>query len=333
MGPWGFCLPSCPACYNGYMTRYDIVIVGAGAAGLTAALYSVRRKLSTLVLSQDLGGQTATTMDIENYPGVDFSTGPDLMHHFANQAKKFGAEIVLDGVTEIIPAEAGFAISTASGVSYQARAVILCFGKTHRHLDVPGEKEFLNKGVVYCATCDAPLFEGKPVAVIGGGNSAMDAAILLSKIASQIYLIHRRDEFRAEQVLIDKVTHDPKVELVLNSTVKAIQGEQFVSGLIVSTPTGERELAVEGVFVEVGQVVNTQFLQSLVQLNETGEIVIDQNNQTSHPGVFAAGDVTTVPFKQTVISAGEGAKAALAAYNHLQGRDPGAKFADQGYIK
>lgn len=315
------------------MTRYDIIIVGAGAAGLTAALYATRRKLSTLVLSQDLGGQTASTLDIENYPGIDFSTGPDLMNRFAAQAKKFGAEIVLDGVASIAESDAGFTLSTASGTVYQANAVILSFGKTHRHLDIPGEAEFLNKGVVYCATCDAPLFNDKPVAVVGGGNSAMDAVILLSKIASKIYLIHRRNEFRAEAVLVDRVIHDPKVELVLESAVKEIKGSQFVNSLVVTTPAGEKELLVEGVFVEIGQIVNTEFLKDLVQLNETGEIVIDANNQTSHPGIFAAGDVTIVPFKQTVISAGEGAKAALAAYNHLQGRDPGAKFADLGYIK
>jgi len=315
------------------MARYDTIIIGAGAAGLAAALYATRRKLSTLVLSRDLGGQTATTMDIENYPGVDFSTGPDLMNRFADQAKKFGAQIVLDGITEIAKVADGLNVITESGATYQTRSVILAFGKSHRHLDVPGEKEFMNKGVVYCATCDAPLFEGKTVAVVGGGNAAMDAVILLSKIAGKIYLVHRREEFRAEAVLIDKVKRDQKVELVLNATVKEIKGDQFVNTLIVNTPTGERELVVEGVFVEIGQIVSSEFLQGLVNLNEAGEIIIDQFNTTSCSGIFAAGDATTVPFKQTVISAGEGAKAALAAYNYLQGRDPGAKFADQGYIK
>ncbi|MFA5010217.1 MAG: FAD-dependent oxidoreductase [Patescibacteria group bacterium] len=315
------------------MARYDILIVGAGAAGLTAALYAARRKLSTLVLSRDLGGQTATTMDIENYPGVTFSTGPDLMDQFAAQAKKFGAEIKLDGVANIVKTPDGFDLTGDSHTIYQARSIVLAFGKSHRHLDVPGEPEFMNKGVVYCATCDAPLFEGKPVAVIGGGNAAMDAVVLLSKIASKIYLVHRRDEFRAEAVMIDKVISDPKVELVLNSTVTAIQGDQFVQNLVINTPAGERILPVEGVFVEIGQTVSTEFLKGLIHLNDVGEIIIDHNNQTTAAGIFAAGDVTTVPFKQTVISAGEGAKAALAAYNYLQGRDPGAKFADQGYIK
>ena len=314
-------------------SSYDIIIVGAGAAGLTAALYAARRQLKTLVLSRDFGGQTATTFTIENYPGVEFTTGPDLMNQFAAQAKKFGAEIVLDSITTITKTATGFDLRTATDTNYHARALILTTGKEHRHLDVLGEKEFLNKGVVYCATCDAPLFEGKTVAVIGGGNAAMDAALLLTKIASKIYLVHRRGEFRAEAVLIDKVTNDPKVELVLNSTVKEIKGDQFVNAVVVTTPAGEKTLPVEGVFVEIGQVVESRFLQDLVRLNDAGEIVVDQLNQTSCPGIFAAGDTTTVPFKQTVISAGEGAKAALAAYNYLQGREPDAKFADQGYIK
>src|SRR3989344_4349237 len=311
------------------MKNYDVIIVGAGAAGLSAALYSTRRKLSTLVLSRDLGGQTATTMDIENYPGVDFSTGPDLMSRFAKQAQKFGAEIRLEGVTKIDKAENGFVLLGELGEEYHAKALILAFGKSHRHLDVPGETEFMNKGVVYCATCDAPLFEGKTVAVVGGGNSAMDAVILLSKIASKIYLIHRRNEFRAEEILIDRVKADSKIELVLNSTVQEIKGDQFVNAVRVITPTGPKELPVEGVFVEVGQQIFTDFVKDLVQLNDAGEIMVDNFNQTSCSGLFAAGDVTIVPFKQTVISAGEGAKAALAAYNYLQGRHPGDRFADQ----
>lgn len=315
------------------MKNYDVIIVGAGAAGLSAALYATRRKLSTLVLSRDLGGQTSTTMDIENYPGVDFATGPDLMNQFADQAKKFGAEIKLEGVTEIKQTNSGFELTGDTGEIYHARSIILAFGKSHRHLDVPGEREFMNKGVVYCATCDAPLFEGKVVAVVGGGNASLDATLLLTKIASKIYLIHRRDEFRAEGVLVDKVKADSKVELVLNSSVKEIKGNQFVNAVVVDTPNGEQELAVEGVFVEIGQQVFTDFVKELVALNSVGEIVVDNFNQTSRPGIFAAGDVTTVPFKQTVISAGEGAKAALAAYNYLAGREPGEKFADQGYIK
>lgn len=200
------------------MAKYDVIIIGAGAAGLTAALYTTRRQLTTLILTKDVGGQTSTTMDIENYPGVDFSTGPDLMNDFAKQAKKFGAEIKLEPVDTIQQRDGDFHITTQSDQTYNARAIILAVGKYHRQLGVPGEEEFKNKGVVYCATCDAPLFAGKQVAVIGGGSAAFDAALLLTKIASEIYLIHRRDEFRAEQILIDKAKQEPKIKFILQST-------------------------------------------------------------------------------------------------------------------
>ncbi len=316
------------------MDSYDLIIVGAGAAGLSAALYATRRRLKTLVLTGDIGGQTATTMDIENYPGVDFSTGPDLMNAFLAQAKKFGADIKMDPVTEIAKhTEGGFHVTTISGKSFQAPAIILAAGKTHRHLDVPGEHEYKNRGVVYCATCDAPLFEGKTVVVIGGGSAAFDAALLLAKIAPQVYLVHRRSEFRAEPILIDRAKREPNIEFILDTTVKEVQGGNFVEKVVLETPQGERILTVEGVFVEIGQIVDTKFVEHLIETNPGGEVIVDENNMTREPGLFAAGDVTTIPFKQTVISAGEGAKAALAAYNYLQGRDPGAQLADQGYVK
>lgn len=315
------------------MDKYDVIIVGAGAAGLTAALYATRRRLKTLVLSLDLGGQTATTMNIENYPGVDFSTGPDLMNNFAGQAKKFGAKLELDEVDTIKSRGSEFEVTTQSKKTYLTRSIILAIGKRPRHLDVPGEEEFRNKGVVYCATCDAPLFEGKTVAVVGGGSAAFDAALLLAKISPKVYLIHRRSEFRAEGVLVERVRQESRIELIPDSEIGNIKGSDFVTSIELKTPDGRQELAVEGVFVEIGQVVGSDFIKDLVKLSDAGEVVIDELNQTSTPGVFAAGDATTVPFKQTVISAGEGAKAALAAYNYLQGRDPRAVSPDQGYVK
>jgi thioredoxin-disulfide reductase len=312
---------------------YDVIIVGAGAAGLTAALYASRRQLKTLVLTKDLGGQTSTTMDIENYPGVDFSTGPDLMNEFAKQAKKFGTEIELSGVTKIQKrAERDFLVTTDKE-EYTAKAIVLSVGKHHRELGVNGEEEFKNKGVVYCATCDAPLFADKVVAVIGGGSAAFDAALLLTKIASKIYLIHRRDSFRAEEILVAQAKVSDKIEFVLNAEVEKISGGNFVESISVKTLEGSKTLAVEGIFVEVGSEVNSQFIKDVVELNEAQEIIIDYVNQTTTTGIFAAGDATTVPFKQTVISAGEGAKAALAAYNYIQGLEVDAKRADLGYIK
>lgn len=315
------------------MEEYDLIIIGAGAAGLTSALYATRRTLKTLVISGDMGGQTATTMDIENYPGIDFSTGPDLMTKFLEQAKKFGAVVKYAWVKSVSKEDGLFILTDQSGQQYRTKSIIVASGKHHRHLDVPGEAEFSNRGVVYCATCDAPLFSDKSVVVVGGGSAAFDAVLLLSKIAKEVTLIHRRDTFRAETILVERAKQDPKVKFLLNTTVEEIRGGQFVDSIVVKNAEGVSELPTEGVFVEIGQVVDTSFLSGLVELNPQGEIVVDPNNQTSCPGIFAAGDVTTIPFKQTVISAGEGAKAALACYNYLQGRDPGTVLADQGYVK
>lgn len=315
------------------MEDLDVIIIGAGAAGLAAALYTTRRSLSTMVISADMGGQTATTLDIENYPGIDFTTGPDLMQKFVAQAKKFGTVIKYAWVTGVEHADGKFTVKLQDGSAFSSKALIVASGKHHRHLDVPGETELANKGVVYCATCDAPLFGDKSVVVVGGGSAAFDAALLLSKIAKDVTLIHRRDTFKAETILVERAKQEPKIKYLLNSTIKEIKGEQFVSSVVIETPEGEVILPTEGVFVEIGQIVDTNFLSGLAATNESGEIIIDSNNQTTHPGIFAAGDVTTVPFKQTVISAGEGAKAALAAYNYILGRDPGTQFADQGYIK
>ena len=329
----GLCIWACHVYYNEAMDKYDVIIIGAGAAGLAAALYTTRRTLKTLVVSGDMGGQTATTNDIENYPGVDFATGPDLMDRFAKQAKKFGADIKLAWVKSIAKSNGDFDLTLHDDSVVSGRSIIICAGKKHRHLDVPGEEEFANKGVVYCATCDAPLFQDKSVVVVGGGSAAFDAALLLSKIAKDITLIHRRDSFKAESILVEKAKQETNIKYLLNSSIKEIKGDAFVSSVIVNTPDGEQELATEGVFVEIGQYVDADFIGDLVDLNESGEIIIDTFGQTSTPGVFAAGDITTVPFKQTVISAGEGAKAALAVYNYLLGRDPGTNFADQGYVK
>lgn len=315
------------------MEDLDVIIIGAGAAGLAAALYTTRRALSTMVITADLGGQTATTLDIENYPGIDFTTGPDLMQKFAAQAKKFGTQIKYAWVTSIENVDGKFTVNLQDGTSHVARTLIVASGKHHRHLEVPGEVELANKGVVYCATCDAPLFGEKSVVVVGGGSAAFDAALLLSKIAKDITLIHRRDTFKAETILVERAKQEPKIKFLLDSRIKEIKGEKFVSSVMVETPQGDVELPTEGVFVEIGQIVDTKFLSGLVATTEAGEIIIDSTNQTSQPGIFAAGDVTTVPFKQTVISAGEGAKAALASYNYLLGRDPGTQFADQGYTK
>lgn len=304
--------------------HYDVIIVGGGAAGLTAALYAARRAMRTLVVTQDIGGQAATTNEIENYPGVDFSDGPSLMNKFKQQAERFGAEFNFAEVIEIKKAlddsQKPYFVVRTNTSEFIGHSLILAYGLTHRHLGVPGEKEFGGRGVSYCATCDAPLFKGKTVAVVGGGNSAVDAALLLAKLCPKVYLIHRSENFRAEAVLVEQLKQ-PQIELVLNSEVKEIKGERTVKSLVLTSSIDKettRELSVEGVFIEVGFVVNSKLIEGLVELDERKQVKINLNAETSEPGIFGAGDITNISYKQIVISAGWGATAALRAYEYLQ---------------
>ncbi|MFH1088560.1 MAG: FAD-dependent oxidoreductase [Patescibacteria group bacterium] len=301
---------------------YDLIILGAGVAGLSSAVYASRRALKTLVISKDLGGQTALALNIENYPGFSRIDGIDFMKTLQHQAETFGAEIKFETVNKIIPMGDQLTIVTASGQEYSAKAIILAFGRTPRYLDIPGEKKLIGKGVAYCATCDAPLFAGKDVAVVGGGNAAINTALLLSDIANKIYLVHRREEFRAEEIKINELKQSPKIEFVFNTVATEIKGDPLVNQLVVKDIKTNtiRELSVQGVFVEIGNVVNSAWLGDLLKLNDQGEIIIDDFNHTSQPGIFAAGDATEVPYKQMVIAAGEGAKAALAAYDYIKKR-------------
>lgn len=298
--------------------KYDVIIIGGGAAGLTAALYASRRNLKTLILSQDIGGQGTMASTIENYPGIEEIKGPSLMMNFMNQAKKFGAEIKMGEVSEVKKISEGLSISISSGENFESHSLILAFGLSHRHLDVPGEKELIGKGVAYCATCDAPLYKGKNVAVVGGGNSALDAALLLAQNSPKVYLIHRRDKFAGEAVLVSQVEKNEKIEIIYNAEVKEIKGKNFVEKIIVSAGEKDKELTVEGVFVEIGFEVKADFIKDLVKQDQRRQIIIDKDNKTSQDGIFAAGDATDISHKQVVISAGEGAKAALSAHKYLQ---------------
>lgn len=306
---------------------YDVIIIGGASAGMTAAIYSSRRAMKTLVLTKDIGGQLSMTPDVENYPGFTFIEGWTLSNKFKEQAEKFGAQVKFAEVTSVDKDGDDFKITANGGEIYRARTVILAFGKTPRNLDVPGEKEFQGKGVSYCATCDMPFFKGKTVAVIGGGNSAIDAAIYGSNVASKIHLIHRRDQYRGEQVLIDRMKAIQNIEPIYNTIVKEVKGEGVVKSLVLENVlTGEQsELEVNGVFVEIGYIVKADFVKHLVDMTERQEIITDKHMMTNVPGIFAAGDVTTSVYKQAVISAGEGCTAALAAYEYLmkqQGRAP-----------
>lgn len=293
---------------------YDVIIIGGGPAGLTAAMYAGRRALKALALTRDIGGQAAKTNDIENYPGFPHTSGIELAKIFQTQAKDFGAEIAFEEVKKIEKKDDSFSVETIAN-KYDARTIILALGKQPKELEIPGEEEFKGKGVSYCATCDAPFFRSKVVTIVGGGNSALDAALLCSKISTKVYLIHRNDTFRAEQVLIDKVKEAQNIEIILNDEISEIKGETTVSKVALKSG---KELKTDGVIVEVGYIVDRTLIENLVELNENNQIVTGGNQETSVPGIFAAGDVTHTAYKQIVISAGEGAKAALAAYDYIQ---------------
>jgi len=313
---------------------YDVIIVGAGSAGLAASIYASRRALKTLIISEDIGGQAITANHVENYPGFDLVTGAELMMKFKSQAQKFGAEFVTDEVMKIEKTGDKFVVNT-NAKKFETNSVILSFGLSHRHLDVPGEEKLIGRGIAYCATCDAPLYKGKTTAVIGGGSSALDAALLLSKLCPKVYLIHRRDVFTGEAVLIDQVKQAKNIELVLNSEILEFIGENKLEKITVKDTSGEkREIEADGAFIEVGFIAKTDWLGDLVKLDEKKQVIINDKCETSIPGILAAGDITTIVYKQVVISAGEGAKAALSAYKYLQnkGLTRGASV-DWGQIK
>jgi len=298
---------------------YDLIIIGAGPAGITAAVYAARKKMECMVLTVDIGGQTALSSDIENYTGYQFISGTELTAKFEEHMRKYGIDVhENEAVEELGKKDDLVQLRTAKGI-YEAGSAIIASGKKSRELDVPGEGEFKNKGLTYCATCDGPLFAGKDVAVIGGGNSALDAALQLIRITDKVYIINISPELGGDAVMREKVTESDKVTVINNARVTAILGDVFVNGIRLTEETGEKELPVQGVFVEIGLIPNSVFAGS-VEKNELGEIKVNCRNETNIPGIFAAGDVTDVPEKQIIVAAGEGAKAALTAFKYLAER-------------
>ncbi len=296
----------------------DVIIIGAGPAGLSAGVYCARKMLRTLVVSSNVGGQAAWSWEVENYLGYQLITGVELVERFREHLEHFPVTLREgETVTGLRRENRGFLVLTEIGGEYRARAVIAASGKVPRKLGIPGEEEFRGRGVAYCATCDAPLFRGKRVAVVGGGNSALDAALQLAQLAEQVFLITNESALGGDEIRREQVLAAPRVEVLTSCEVQAILGETFVSGLETVQGGKKDVLAVEGVFIEIGSIPSTAYLPPEVELNELGEIVIDSNNRTSLPGLFAAGDVTNVIEKQIIIAAGEGAKAALSAYAWL----------------
>lgn len=298
---------------------YDLIIIGAGPAGITASIYAARKRMNFLVISKDVGGQAAWSGDIENYTGYQFITGPEFAEKFEEHIKKYGVRLKeVEEVTELTKKNDVVSVKTDKG-TYEAMTAIIASGKTSRELGVPGEKEFKNKGLTYCATCDGPLFAGKNVAVIGGGNAGLDAAIQLLKIAKHIYLLDINNALSADKILEEKVTGNEKVTILTGTNVTQIFGDKMVSGIKVQTKEDGKTIPVEGVFVEIGLLPNSGFASS-VDKNKKGEIRINSLNETNIPGVFAAGDVTDVLEKQIIIAAGESSKAALSAFRYITRR-------------
>lgn len=299
---------------------HDLAIIGGGPAALSCAVYAGRKRLNTVLITKEIGGQLLLMSGIENYLGFESITGAELADKFAKQMAQYDIdEIIGEKVVELTKQDGFFQIHTEGDQTNEARAVVLASGKRSRTLNVPGERELTGRGVAYCATCDAPLFAGRKVAVIGGGNSAFEAVIDLLPIATEIFLIDIAPHWFADQILIEQIEESPKVKSFQQHRVVEILGERRVNEIVIEPiEDGEiKRFEVQGVFVEIGLVPNSEFVEGLVKMNRYREIVVDCHARTNVPGLFAAGDVTDVPEKQVIISAGEGAKAALSAYRYL----------------
>ncbi|MEM1526313.1 MAG: FAD-dependent oxidoreductase [Ignisphaera sp.] len=304
--------------------EYEAVVVGAGPAGLTAALYLARYGVKTIVVSKDIGGRMALAPLIEDYPGLGSVPGAKLAELFVNHVKNLGVPIILDVVKDLKKEDNLWCIYTDSGRRICGYVVILAMGGENRKLNVPGEDKFLGRGVSYCATCDGPLFRNKVVAVVGGGNTALVSALYLADIASKVYLIHRRKEFRAYPTYIDKAKSHPKIEFILDSIVDKILGEDKVEGVKVKNIKTSEEitLKIDGIFIEIGVNPPTEFFKKIgIQVDETGRAIVKHDKSTNLPGLYVAGDAAGGPYKyvfdQIVTAAAEGAVAADAAFKYI----------------
>lgn len=299
---------------------YDLIIIGADSAGLSAGIYAGRKKMNVLILAKAVGGQSIFTDSIENYPGYLKISGPELILKLKKQVEKFEVPIKAgEEVNSILEDKNIFKIKTDKE-EYETKSVIIASGKNWKSLNVPGEKKFTGKGVSVCAICDAPFYDNKRVAIIGGGNSAFESVSDLSKYASKIYMIHHSEKFKGDKEIYEKLQQNDKIEFLTMAETKEIKGGDFVEGLVYEDLKSKenKEIKVDGVFVNIGQTPNSQFVENLLELNENKEIIIDhKTNQTSVAGIYAAGDVTDVKYKQIVIAAGEGAKALLSVYGYL----------------
>jgi alkyl hydroperoxide reductase subunit F len=299
---------------------YDLLILGGGPAAMTAAVYAARKMLSCALLSKDFGGQIRETSEVENWLGFQNINAKDLADSFEEHVKSFSIPVAIGtGITGVTKQEDTFRVSTDTGTLYSSRTLILATGKRHRLLNVPGEKELLGRGVAYCATCDAPFYKGKKVVVVGGGNSAFTTAMDLLKVDAEVTLVNFIRGWQADEALQGRIKQGGKVTLLDYHQLSTIEGAERVTGVVVTDRETETEERIEatGIFIEVGLLPNSDMVKDLVDLNDQGEVIVDCLCRTSVEGLYGAGDVTTVPHKQIIIAAGEGAKAALSAYSYL----------------
>ncbi len=297
---------------------FDVLIIGAGPAGLTAAMYCARKSLTTAVVSADIGGQALWSWSIDNYMGYRMITGEELMKRFEEQVKELPIHLEVDRVVSVEKAANRYRAETASGKSITATSLILATGKRPRTLGLPNEDDYIGRGVSVCSTCDGPLYKGKRIAVVGGGNSALQTAIEMSGIATWVYLIVR-SRIRADEIVQEVCEKKENITILLHSEVTKLHGTPLLTAITVRDREGgiETKIDVDGLFLEIGLLPNTEFLDDFVEVNETREVVVDENCHTNLPGVYAAGDATSIHGKQVIIAAGEGAKAALEAYDYV----------------
>lgn len=300
---------------------YDVVIIGAGPAGMTAAVYTSRGNLSTLMIERGIpGGQMANTEEVENYPGFEHILGPELSTKMFDHAKKFGAEYAYGDVQEIIDGEEYKTIKAGSK-EYKARAIILTTGAEYKKMGIPGETELGGRGVSYCAVCDGAFFKNKELVVVGGGDSAVEEGVYLTRFASKVTIVHRRDELRAQKILQDRAFANEKIEFIWNHTVKSINDENGKVGSVTLASTvddSEQEFKADGVFIYIGMLPLTKPFANLGILNEMGYIVTNEKMETKIPGIFAAGDVRDKMLRQIVTATGDGSIAAQAAQHYIE---------------
>jgi len=300
------------------LQEFEIVIVGAGPAGLSAGIYVARQNVSCLVISKDLGGQMNLIPRLENYPGTIMSSGPILAKTLETQYLSFKGEIVYDTVEKIDEADGSFKIKTSRS-EYKAKALVLAPGKVPNMLGLENESEYYNKGIHYCTKCDAPFYQGKTTASVGVGSYLLESGLLLSRMASKMYLILKGSKLGGDKDLIATIENNKNIEIVTQSSVKAITGNSVLQQITIVDSSGvEKVLDVDALFIEMGSKINLDFVKHLVKINTKGEIEIESGGMTSNPAIFAAGDATTIPYKQIVVACGDGSNAGLSAFNYIE---------------